>query len=106
MNNQTIETIKQAISKRLQHGFHDGYCYFADEWRLLRVGLVDHQSSLGKIKAYYAVVKIETPDPEDAIAVFEIDGNDPSWGTDEIEEAVVVGDAEGYFPDNAVLLSY
>lgn len=102
---QEIEAIKQAISARLQRGFHDGYCYLKDEWRLLKVGIVEHSSSLGDMKAYYALVEIETtPDPEDAIAVFEIDGKDPDFGTDEMEEAVLVGDAEGYFPEDAIEL--
>lgn len=39
MSNQTIEIIEQAISKRLERGFHDGYCYFANEWRLLKAGV-------------------------------------------------------------------
>jgi hypothetical protein len=102
---EKIKIIQQAIAERLQRGFHDGYCYSPDEWRLLKLGLVHSQTSLGEIKAYYALVEIQTtPDPEDAIAVFEIDGNDPGWETGEMEEAVLIGNAEGYFPDDAVEL--
>lgn len=88
-----IETITQAIAERLQRGYVDGYCYDPDEWRLLKVGEVDHQSTLGRIHAYYALVEIDSPDPVNAIAVFEVD---------EGEEAIVVGDDEAYFPEDVV----
>ncbi len=102
---QEIKVIQQAIAERLQRGFHEGYRYSPDEWRLLKLGLVQCQTSLGEMKAYYALVEIQTtPDPEDAIAIFEIDGNDPDFGTEEMEEAVLVGDAEGYFPEEATEL--
>lgn len=91
-----IQIITQAISDRLSRGFVDGYCYSPDEWRLLKVGEVDHQSTLGRIYAYYALVEIATPDPANSIAVFEVDDG---------EEAIVVGDDEAYFPDDAVEVS-
>lgn len=55
--------------------------------------LIDRESTLGRIHAYYALVEIDTPDPANSIAVFEVDG---------AEEATLIGDDEFYFPDNAV----
>lgn len=88
-----IETITQAISERLSRGFTDGYCYDPDEWRLLKVGVIDHESSLGRIYTHYALVEIHTPTPEYAIAVFEVNGG---------EVAILIGDSEAYFPEDAV----
>lgn len=90
-----IEAITQAIAERLERGYVDGYCYSSDEWRLLKVGVIDRESSLGRIHAYYALVEINTPDPVNSIAVFEVDDG---------EEAIVIGDDEFYFPDDAVEL--
>ena len=108
----TKTQIIQAITERMKRGFTDGYCYYPDEWRLLKVKEVDRQTTLGRIHAYYALVEIFTPNPENAIcsdarrlglatlsqqrfsiAVFEVD---------EGEETIVIGDDEAYFPDDAV----
>lgn len=92
--NETLLTITQAITERLGRGYLDGYCYDPDEWRLVKVGVIDRESSLGRIHAYYALVEIlTTPDPENATAVFEIDAG---------EEATLIGDDELCFPDDAV----
>lgn len=88
-----IQTITQAIAERMSRGYVDGYCYDPDEWRLLKVGVIDRESTLGRIYTHYALVAIHTPNSENAVAVFEVDGG---------EEATLVGTDEAYFPDDAV----
>ncbi|HEY9301436.1 MAG TPA: hypothetical protein VIQ31_34740 [Phormidium sp.] len=50
--------ITQALTERLSRGYVDDYCYDLDEWRLLKVGVSEHESSLGRIFVHYALVEM------------------------------------------------
>jgi hypothetical protein len=80
-----LDKVTTAIKETLLGGYIDGHPYLRDEWTLKRLW---HNS---KLNYYYALVQVDTFRCGVSSSLYQIDANNPDWGTVDCESAIIVG---------------